>query len=121
MNREEQQEILNSLKQMYGIHAIWFFGIGDLVRIQFTRTHLEFIEFEKVHNRVLTYFEEEYLRIEGAIRDLKSLPYVSIYVGTMEKPVQKTYVLLSDVIKQLNFRRKEIIYFKKDIKILKEK
>ena len=121
MNREEQQEILDSLKQMYGIHAIWFFGIGDMIRLQFTRNHLEFIEFEEVHNRVLTHFEEEYLRVEGAIRDLKSLPYVSIYVGTMEKPVQKTYVLLSDVIRQLNFRRMEHVQFKKDIKILKEK
>ena len=121
MNREEQQEILDSLKQMYGIHAIWFFGIGDMIRLQFTRNHLEFIEFKEVHSRVLNHFEEEYLRVDGAIRDLKSLPYVSIYTGTLEQPVQKTYVLLSDVIRQLNFRRKEFVEFKKDIKILKEK
>ena len=119
-SKEEQEEFLKYIGQMYGVHAIWFWGIGTIVRLQFSRNHLEFIEFNEVIPRILKHFEEEQLRKEGSINDLANLPYVSIYTGTLEKPVQKTYVLLSDVIDLLNFRRKENKEYINDIEKLEK-
>lgn len=118
--REQQEEALKYLGQMYGVHAIWFWGIGNIVRLQFSRKHLEFLDISEVVSRILEHFEEEQLRKEGAIDDLVNLPYVNIFTGTLEKPVQKSYVLLSDVIKLLNFRRKENLEYIKDVEKLKK-
>ncbi len=120
MSKEDKLEVLESISKMQGIEAIWFWGIGDIVRLQLSHTRIEFIEFDSLIDRVEEYFSEELIRTSSQISDLKSLPYVSIYTGSLENPVMKSYVLLSDVINLLNLRRKELAGYKKSIPELKK-
>lgn len=123
MDREQKEEFLKSVGQLYGIHAIWLWNQQNIVRLQFNREHLEFVEFvefEEVIPRIEKYFDEQVFKLPGQIEDLKSLPYVSIYTGTLEKPVQKSYILLSNVINLLNKRRRQLDGYKRSIAEIKK-
>jgi hypothetical protein len=108
----------NKNGSFYGIWSVDFWGIRDIVRIQFSRKHVEFLEFDELIPRVLEYFNEEKTKRELTIEDLKSLPHENIYVGYGEQALQKSYVYLGDVIKLLNTRGKEHSNFENSIKAL---
>jgi hypothetical protein len=120
-SKEDRQKVIDTLKELYGIHAIWFWGIRDLVRVQFDRNHLEFVEFDELVEKLRAHFESEFMRRDGAIKDLENLPYLHLNMSRDSSVIRiKSFVELSVVIDLLNSRRKDHRNYKKNIKILKQ-
>jgi hypothetical protein len=61
--KEEQQKIINVLREMYGIHAIWLWG-PENIRLQYEKNHLEFVEFSELIPKITSHFENESIRRE---------------------------------------------------------
>lgn len=98
-----------------GIWSIAFFGIGDLVRIQFSRKHFEIVPFDAVMPMVMKLLEEEAIKRDLSIRDLNSLEYTHLHIGEPGHTKHKSFVELSNVIDLTNKRRHELSTLKKNL------
>lgn len=126
MNGEDLIKLLKTLEYWdpkgVGIWSVDFFGIDDIVRLQFSRNHVEYLRLNEVVPRVVEHFETMSILRETKIEDLSELSgkYVHIYTGTMGDSRQESFVRLADVIDILNHRRKELSFLDNGAAMLKK-